>query len=861
MDERGMTLGRYRIEREIDRGGMAVVYLARQLDLDGREVAVKQLGSFAARDPSAARRFIHEARITGTLNHPNIVTVHDYFERDGVPYIVMEYLRRGSLHRVMSGLSVPQVAGVLEGVLAALSHAGARGVVHRDLKPANVLLTDAGGVKVADFGIAKALASTEHLTLTDHVVGTPVYMAPEQARGGEITPRTDLYSVGVMAYEMLLGRPPFARREPLAILMAHAHEAPPDPRGVQAGIDPELALWLLRMLEKDPADRPADADAAWQDLEEAVVRLCGPLWRRSARLPVADESTRERALTPAPFDADARGGTARDPGATTPDPGATEVAPGSAATEAEHRVPTPATRARPRSGAGPAERHRRRAPGVLPVAAVAAVATVAAGAYGLALVVGGGGDGAGAVTTPPPAQAPAGATTGGAPAGAPPVATVADPRPAIAAGGGGLAVSDPAGAVRLLDAAGRPSAASVPFPDAPRAVLRTGGLTLVGGREGVARLDGDGRLRATVGVGGQVVALTRDAEGVVWAAVTRGAAGRVCALEGEAARCTDLALRPTGLAAPEMGRVVVADGEGALVDLRGAPGRQRTAGRLALAGPAGDVVATRAAAWVAVPDGVQRVDLGAWRADAPASLPASPSDLALTPDGVVAAVPAAGAVARIPQGAGAPALVATGGRPVAVATRDDRVLVVDTGRRAVLSLPAAGGGTPDVTARLPLGGRVAAAALRSSEAQAAGRTTTWRIAVAGGRIAGRDLSLPDADPADGVAVVMLRQAGIRSGLADRRAAGMRLTAGAAPGRVTLRFSSARGAHEAVRARVSEGGRAVLVTFTAPPPPPAPPPPVTDSAPPEPAPDTVRPPAPDPPSPPPPAPVRPRTSVG
>jgi len=825
-------LGRYRVMGEIDRGGMAVVYLARQPDLDDREVAIKQLGAFAARDPAAARRFIHEARITGTLNHPNIVTVHDYFEQDGVPYIVMEYLRRGSLHAVMSGLTVPQTAGVLEGVLAALSHAGARDVVHRDLKPANVLLTESGGVKVADFGIAKALQATESLTLTDHVVGTPAYMAPEQARGMPVTPRTDLYSVGVMAYEMLVGRPPFTRREPLAVLMAHAHETPPDPRTLQPGIDLELAAWLMHMLEKDPERRPADADTAWQELEEAVVRISGPLWRRSARLPVADDAARLRALTPAPFDADPRR-TEADPARTEADPARTEAqrpSGGAAATPGTRRGARRTVRA-PAPGA-----RARRVPAAL--VATLAVGAVAGGALAVAALVDGGGgaaapadtrsqDGAGAGTATG-ATATAPGTAGPATTAAPPVTTSAGgssppqgAHPVIAAGGEEVAVADPAGSVRRLDLRAGRLTASIPFPATPRALVRDGAHLLVGGEEGVARLDGGGGLLAVTGVGGEVTGMTRDGEGRVWAAVARGRAGRVCALLDAGPRCTDLPRPPAGLAVPEPGRVLVTDAGGGLTDLRGAPGAQRAAGRLVVGEAAGAVVATPMTAWVAVPGGVRAVDLSGWTAAALVPLPAAAGDLALAPGAVAAALPAAGALALVPRAGGAAQVVTLGGRPVDVAATDDTLTVLDAEGRRVVRVDGSGDavGTP---VGLPLGARVEPATLRAAAAGAAGRTLTWRIDVGGGTLAGRDLEVADRRVADGVAVVVLRQAGIRNGLmAARDAGGMGLRTSSGPGRVTLRFTAPRGDRQSMDADVVAGGREVRVRFTAPAPAPRP----------------------------------------
>src|SRR5881227_1745006 len=171
------TVGRYEILREVGRGGMAMVYLAGQTDLD-RFVALKELGAFHASDPSFAQRFIRESRVAGSLSHPNIVTVHDYFEHDGTPYIAMEYVERGSLRPHVGQMKLAQIAGVLEGLLAGLAHAESHGIVHRDLKHENLMVTADGRVKIADFGILRATqrAGTQYATATGMTVGTPSYM-------------------------------------------------------------------------------------------------------------------------------------------------------------------------------------------------------------------------------------------------------------------------------------------------------------------------------------------------------------------------------------------------------------------------------------------------------------------------------------------------------------------------------------------------------------------------------------------------------------------------------------------------------------------------------------------------------------
>jgi hypothetical protein len=263
---------------------MAVVYLARQPTLD-REVALKRL-QLESTDPTLARRFVREARLAAGLDHPNVVTLFDFFEDGGVPYIAMEYVRGGSLRRLVGHLTLPQVFGVLEGVLAGLSHAESHGIAHRDLKPENVLVTREGGVKIADFGIARAYnALTPSLTQTDSTIGTPSYMAPEQVTGDALGPYTDLYALGVIAYELLSGHPPFnTGTPPVAVLYRHVHTPPPPLAELAPDAPSAACTWVERLLEKDPAARPPSAAAAAQALEEIAVDEIGPYWRRDAAI-------------------------------------------------------------------------------------------------------------------------------------------------------------------------------------------------------------------------------------------------------------------------------------------------------------------------------------------------------------------------------------------------------------------------------------------------------------------------------------------------------------------------------------------------------------------------------------------------
>jgi protein kinase-like protein len=285
------SIGRFRVEGELGRGGMAVVYLARQRDLD-RLVALKELALLPTGGAALASRFLREARLAGSLSHPNIVTVHEYFESDGVPYIAMEYLERGSLRRYINRLSLAQMGGVLEGVLAGLDYASKRQIVHRDIKPENVMINADGRSKIADFGIATAtnvVRSAASMTAPGTAVGTPNYMAPEQATARAIGPTTDIYAVGVMAFEMIVGRPPFADTDdPLGVLMRQVTEPIPSVATLRAGVDPGISDWIERLTAKDPSRRP-NAAAAWDRFEERLIALLGPTWRRQSRLGAGNE--------------------------------------------------------------------------------------------------------------------------------------------------------------------------------------------------------------------------------------------------------------------------------------------------------------------------------------------------------------------------------------------------------------------------------------------------------------------------------------------------------------------------------------------------------------------------------------------
>jgi len=298
-------VGRFDLLEVIGRGGAAVVYLALQRDLQ-RHVALKELAPFHLADTSFAERFVEESRLAGSMNHANIVTVHEFFEDGSVPYIAMEYLPHGSLRQYIGRLSMAQIAGVLEGVLAGLAHGEAHRIVHRDLKPENLLVAVDGRVKIADFGVARAYskaATRAVVTVAGTTIGTPAYMSPEQALGTDLTPATDLYSLGVVAWELFTGQVPFDETDtPVAVLYRHVHEPVPSVRSVAPDVDEGIAEWLDKMLAKRPEDRFQSADEAWVALEDVVLELLGPRWRRQARLVLDDEPPRaQRTLTPAAF--------------------------------------------------------------------------------------------------------------------------------------------------------------------------------------------------------------------------------------------------------------------------------------------------------------------------------------------------------------------------------------------------------------------------------------------------------------------------------------------------------------------------------------------------------------------------------
>ena len=260
--------GRYQIDDHLARGGMAEVYLARDLLLD-RPVALKVLFPEFSADRSFVERFRREARAAANLNHPNIVSVYDWGEEAGTYFIVMEYVEGPTLRELIrrEGRLLPHRAAEIGADIAgALDFAHRRGVVHRDMKPGNVLVSNL--VKVADFGIARAATGDpqESLTQTGAVMGTAAYFSPEQAQGLNIDPRSDVYSLGVVLYEMVAGRPPFVGESPVSIAYQHVREAPVPPSQHNPDVPPEFEAVVMKALAKNRDNRYPSALALRDDL-------------------------------------------------------------------------------------------------------------------------------------------------------------------------------------------------------------------------------------------------------------------------------------------------------------------------------------------------------------------------------------------------------------------------------------------------------------------------------------------------------------------------------------------------------------------------------------------------------------------
>jgi eukaryotic-like serine/threonine-protein kinase len=352
---------RYRVLRKLGAGGMADVYCAEDMHL-GRNVAVKLLHSRFAQDQEFVERFRREASSAAGLQHPNVVGVYDRGEYDDTYYIAMEYSEGDSLKDVIvrgAPLDPARAIAIAKQILVAARFAHRRNVIHRDLKPHNVILDSEDNVKVTDFGIARAGASD--ITEVGAIMGTAQYLSPEQAQGRPVTEASDLYSVGVVLFEMLTGRAPFRGDSPVVVALQHVNQPPPSPRELNPSIPPALDAVVLKAMAKNPAERYPDADSFIKALEGVEARLQSGL--------VDTESTAIYA-----------------PVGVAPPPATAVAAPAPAAPPAQPPPSGNGMAPPPDTGEVPAPARRRRNPWIV-AGVLAALAAIALGGF---LLLGGG---------------------------------------------------------------------------------------------------------------------------------------------------------------------------------------------------------------------------------------------------------------------------------------------------------------------------------------------------------------------------------------------------------------------------------------------------------------------------------------
>lgn len=423
-----MVSGKYKVEKLLGQGGMGRVYLAHNVALD-QKVVLKVLLPEYGQDPDTVKRFQHEGRAASRLRHPNVIQVMDFGAmEDGTLYMAMEFLPGKDLAHLIQHefpLGDRRIARIASQILAALGEAHAQNIIHRDLKPENVMIEQRRGdpdfVKVLDFGIAKITDAKTKLTAAGLVCGTPEYMSPEQAKGADLDPRSDLYSVGVIVYQMVTGLLPFESDTPVGFLMKHLTEPPmpPSQRQPEVDVSPELEAFIMKAISKNPADRFANAE----EMREALLAV------------VPDAGAPARAATSAAI-----------PRPATPAAPTAKAAP-SAAKPA-------ATKPQPEEAPAPAKPG-----GKTGLIAAAAAVVVIAGAAGAWFATRGGS----APATPPVATAPTQPPTTPAPPTTP-TQPVADPQQPA----GGTAAPNPdAGTGGTTTAAPTPPTPPVEPADAP----------------------------------------------------------------------------------------------------------------------------------------------------------------------------------------------------------------------------------------------------------------------------------------------------------------------------------------------------------------------------------------------------------
>jgi tRNA A-37 threonylcarbamoyl transferase component Bud32 len=301
----GTTIGHYRIEEKLGQGGMATVYKGYHTRLD-RHVAIKVLHTVFKDDDSFLRRFTREAQVVARLEHSNIVPIYDFAEHDGFPYLIMRYIAGETLKdRLNKGtLSRNEMIRVASGIANGLDYAHKQGVLHRDVKPSNILLTQGGGVYIADFGLARITQSGESTLSQDMIMGTPQYISPEQAKGTTgLDGRTDIYSFGIILYEMVTGQVPFYSDTGYSVIHSQIFDPPPLPSSLNDKISPAMEMVLLKVLSKEPAERYATAGEFMTAFKQAAQDAPSHLAPQGAVLPDSTgkrtQAAATKVLTPA----------------------------------------------------------------------------------------------------------------------------------------------------------------------------------------------------------------------------------------------------------------------------------------------------------------------------------------------------------------------------------------------------------------------------------------------------------------------------------------------------------------------------------------------------------------------------------
>ena len=278
----GKSIGRFHITEQLGRGGMAIVYKAYDTHLE-REVAIKLIRKEAFSPDALERvlkRFDREAKALARLSHTNIINIHDYGNYQGSPYLVMEYMPGGSLKDILDNpMKAREAARLLAPVAKALAHSHQEGIIHRDIKPSNILIDKNGAPKLTDFGIARILDASDEaaLTGTGVGVGTPEYMTPEQGLGKEVDRRTDVYSLGVVFFEMVTGEKPYEADTPLAVVVKHIHDALPSPTSISPGLPKQIEQAIFKAMAKNPENRFQDMNTFALALDQIDQGFAGKL--------------------------------------------------------------------------------------------------------------------------------------------------------------------------------------------------------------------------------------------------------------------------------------------------------------------------------------------------------------------------------------------------------------------------------------------------------------------------------------------------------------------------------------------------------------------------------------------------------